>query len=320
MRERLQGIIQKILSWLNAPLFGTAFLKGWMLLAAAAVLIAAAVVVILLLLRRKRKRKAAPVQTKPPAVPITEAPAQLPVLEIANLQEVGQREEQQDAFGLSPFSAYKENGLLAVLCDGMGGMTHGAYVSRLTVERFLNAFPWEDDSTVEALISDISAGVYAQLYGHGGSTLVAVKLVEDSLRFWCVGDSDLFLLRGEKLCALNRRQEYKNDLLEKALHGKLSVEQAYSDPQAGALSCFIGREQTKSDSTRIPIRLAAGDTLLLCSDGISDTLTLRQIGEALAQAPAKACEMLEEAVKAAGDPQQDNYTAIVIRYNGRKEE
>ena len=57
--------------------------------------------------------------------PITERPAPLPVLELANLQGIGSREEQQDAFGISPVDRYEEDGLLAVLCDGMGGMAGG---------------------------------------------------------------------------------------------------------------------------------------------------------------------------------------------------
>ena len=46
-------------------------------------------------------------------------PEPLPELELANLQGVGSREEQQDAFGISRMDRYEEDGLLAVLCDGV---------------------------------------------------------------------------------------------------------------------------------------------------------------------------------------------------------
>ena len=59
--------------------------------------------------------------------PITERPEPLPELELANLQGVGSREEQQDAFGISRMDRYEEDGLLAVLCDGMGGMAEGRH-------------------------------------------------------------------------------------------------------------------------------------------------------------------------------------------------
>ncbi len=48
---------------------------------------------------------------------------------------------------------------------------------------------------------------------------MAALLKENRLSFWCVGDSDLFLLRKNKLYGLNARQEFKNDLILRALDG-----------------------------------------------------------------------------------------------------
>ena len=113
--------------------------------------------------------------------------------------------------------------------------------------------------------------------GTGGTTLVAALLKENRLSFWCVGDSDLFLLRENKLYGLNARQEFKNDLILRALDGAFPVEEAFQDPQAGALSEYIGKEDVTCDYTRMPFLLQPEDALLLCSDGVSDTLTLKQI-------------------------------------------
>ena len=60
--------------------------------------------------------------------------------------------------------------------------------------------------------------------------------------------------------------------------------------------------------------------MLLCSDGVSDTLTLKQIREAMALPPQACCDKLEEEILAAGLPNQDNYTAIVLKYHGKGEE
>ena len=53
---------------------------------------------------------------------------------------------------------------------------------------------------------------------------------------------------------------------------------------------------------------------------MSDTLTLRQIGDAMALSPQQCCEKLEEEILAAEMPNQDNYTAIVLKYHGKTEE
>ena len=252
--------------------------------------------------------------------PITERPAPLPVLELANLQGIGSREEQQDAFGISPVDRYEEDGLLAVLCDGMGGMAEGGLIALETTSQLMGSFPWAEDSSVPGWIAQHSARVYQQFRGQGGTTLVAAMLKENRLSFWCVGDSDLVLLREGRLYSLNIRQEFKNDLVLRALEGAFPVEEAFCDPQADALSQYIGKEEAKCDHTRIPFLLQPEDALLLCSDGVSDTLTLKQIREAMALSPQACCDKLEEEILAAGKPNQDNFTAIIWNYHGKGEE
>ena len=306
--------MEGVRSWLNQPLLP--FLTVWMALAAGAALLLA-LVLVLLLVRRGKKRKQEGQEVEQP---ITERPAPLPVLELANLQGIGSREEQQDAFGISPVDRYEEDGLLAVLCDGMGGMAEGGLIASETTSQLMGSFPWAEDSSVPGWIAQHSARVYQRFRGQGGTTLVAALLKENRLSFWCVGDSDLFLLREGRLYSLNIRQEFKNDLVLRALEGAFPVEEAFCDPQADALSQYIGKEEAKCDHTRIPFLLQPEDALLLCSDGVSDTLTLKQIREAMALSPQACCDKLEEEILAAGKPNQDNFTAIVWNYHGKGEE
>lgn len=306
--------MEGVRSWLNQPLLP--FFTVWMALAAGAALLLA-LVLVLLLVRRGKKRKQEGQEVEQP---ITERPAPLPVLELANLQGIGSREEQQDAFGISPVDRYEEDGLLAVLCDGMGGMAEGGLIASETTSQLMGSFPWAEDSSVPGWIAQHSARVYQQFRGQGGTTLVAAMLKENRLSFWCVGDSDLFLLREGRLYSLNIRQEFKNDLVLRALEGAFPVEEAFCDPQADALSQYIGKEEAKCDHTRIPFLLQPEDALLLCSDGVSDTLTLKQIREAMALSPQACCDKLEEEILAAGKPNQDNFTAIIWNYHGKGEE
>ena len=306
--------MEGVRSWLNQPLLP--FLTVWMALAAGAALLLA-LVLVLLLVRRGKKRKQEGQEVEQP---ITERPAPLPVLELANLQGIGSREEQQDAFGISPVDRYEEDGLLAVLCDGMGGMAEGGLIASETTSQLMGSFPWAEDSNVPGWIAQHSARVYQRFRGQGGTTLVAALLKGNRLSFWCVGDSDLFLLREGRLYSLNIRQEFKNDLVLRALEGAFPVEEAFCDPQADALSEYIGKEEAKCDHTRIPFLLQPEDALLLCSDGVSDTLTLKQIREAMALSPQACCDKLEEEILAAGKPNQDNFTAIVWNYHGKGEE
>ena len=308
--------MEEVLSWLNQPLLQDSFLRLWMAIAAGAVLVLALLLVLVLIRKRKKKKKAETDGEEP----VTEQPAPRPVLELANLQGIGSREEQQDAFGISRMARMEEDGLLAVLCDGMGGMAEGGRIAAETAAELVAMFPWEDDGAVPEWVRQRSGRVYQQFRGHGGTTLVAALLRGRSLSFWCVGDSDLFLLREGRLYELNVRQEFRNDLILRALEGAFPVEDAFTDPQAGALSEYIGKEDVKCDYTYLPFSLQPEDALLLCSDGVSDTLTLKQIREAMALPPQACCDKLEEEILAAGKPNQDNYTAIILQYHGKGEE
>ena len=184
--------MEAVLSWLNRPLVPDSPILIWMALALCAGLALALILVLALV--RKRKKRAAHEKD-----PVTAKPGPLPVLELANLQGLGSREEQQDAFGISPVSRLEEDGLLAVLCDGMGGMAEGGRIAGETVSKMLSLFPWKDDLAVPELIRQWSSLVYKQFRGPGGPTLVAAVLTGQALHFCCVGDSDLVLLRDGRL-------------------------------------------------------------------------------------------------------------------------
>ena len=62
-------------------------------------------------------------------------------------------------------SRLEEDGLLAVLCDGMGGMTEGGRIAGETVSKMLSLFPWKDDLAVPELIRQWSSLVYKQFRG-----------------------------------------------------------------------------------------------------------------------------------------------------------
>lgn len=230
------------------------------------------------------------------------------------------REEQQDAFGLSRMEAMQQHGLLAVLCDGMGGMAEGGRIAAETVSELLSVFPWESDRDVPGWVQNRSRQVYRQFRGRGGTTLVAALLRENRLSFWYAGDSDLFLLRKGELFSLSWRQEYKNELVLRALEGKGEISAAFLDAQAGALAEYIGKDSVSCGYTRKPLLLQPEDALLLCSDGVSDTLTLKQIRQAMELSPKDCCDALEREILAAELPNQDNYTAIVLKYHGKKRE
>ena len=255
---------------------------------------------------------------KRPAADVRETGS--PVM-VANLQGLGERSEQQDAFGISILEDYGTKGLFAVLCDGMGGMRDGRAIAVRCVSGVLKAFPYrtepEELRRFESEVGALNEEIYREYDGSGGATLVAVYLRDGKMWFWSAGDSDILLIRDGRLYPVNEHQEYQVQRLHQAVRDVLSYEDAFHSPQGGALTGFMGAKRLELEKSVRPLVLKSGDLVLLCSDGISDSLSQKAILDAVSvPSPERAMSRLEREVLRASKSGQDNYTAILCRYNG----
>ena len=239
-----------------------------------------------------------------------------------NIQGQGQREGQEDSFALfnsSDPARRKEQGLLAIVADGMGGMEDGKAASETAVEVFRQRFlQWDGREAVpEWLYRGAFAAndqIFCQSRGLSGTTVTAVHILGDDLYWLSVGDSAIFLKRGEGVFQLNREHTYLNQLYAKELEGDvICKERAENDEDARRLTSFIGIDHLKEvDLNLRPWKLKEGDVILLCSDGISGVLTMPELKEAMSLSPDEGCALLETMVLEKGIPEQDNYTGVMI--------
>ena len=95
--------MEDVFMWLNQPLFQDSFIRIWMA-AAVGTGFVLAMILILVLIRKRKKKEKAKLDEKDP---ITEKPDPLPILELANLQGIGNREEQQDALEFPAWSTLR---------------------------------------------------------------------------------------------------------------------------------------------------------------------------------------------------------------------
>lgn len=255
----------------------------------------------------------------PPAPPL--APEGPPVLRAANLQGIGAREGQEDSFAILGAADPAENGLLALVADGMGGMADGKAASEWTAECFLQLYQEKrpDQPMPEwyyQTMHAVSDSVYQRFGGRSGTTLVSVYIRENRVHWLSVGDSAIFLSRGGGVFQLNREHTCLNRLYLQELDREvIDKRQAEMDPDAPRLTSFVGIERlTEIDLSLRPLTLERGDALLLCSDGVSGVLTPPELLEAMTLAPEEGCALLERMILEKNVPQQDNYTGIFIAY------
>lgn len=235
-------------------------------------------------------------------------------------QQLGDRSEQQDSFGVSPPDLMPTKGLLAIVADGLGGMLNGALYSQIAVEtmqrQFQTAAVMEDgaDQLLDAYRAAHEEALrQRKTENEGGSTVVAVLIRKDQCSFLSSGDSRIYLVRGGKLLQLNREQTLGVMLDERAALHFISQEEADNNIRRKALFNHLGLTPPKApDRNLTPFRLLPGDRLALMTDGVFGTLDLPELHHWLCAPVGKAADFTIKAVMAKQKPRQDNCTVLTI--------
>lgn len=250
--------------------------------------------------------------------------------EIGSSSILGTRSYQQD-FG---YFYTGDHEVLAVICDGMGGLEGGERASRTAVELLARDFKRERPKSGEIAAflrreAQRMDQAVAALKGDGGNrlkagtTLVAAYCKDEKLTCISVGDSRIYLIRQHKIRTLNREHNYRLMLQEQLRTGQITrefYEKEEKTAQAEALISFIGMDGLRLvDVTEEPLSLEKGDIVMLCSDGIYKSLDDSQV---LAMVRDNDLDMNIAADRTTamalryGVRGQDNTTVILFRYAG----
>jgi len=214
--------------------------------------------------------------------------------------------------------------LVAVLADGMGGHAGGAVASQIACEAFIHSVRRAAGDNRERLMAALEAAnaVIAEHIANNpalkgmGSTLVGTLFGPDGVEWVSVGDSPLYLYRNGEIALLNEDHSLAPVLDQLAAQGRLSEQEAKTDPRRHLLrSAVAGEELELVDLSRQPLPLHAGDCVVLASDGIHtlDTHEIaRIVSTYLVSGPEAIAEALVRNVEDARDPYQDNVTVLVV--------
>lgn len=184
---------------------------------------------------------------------------------------------------------------LYILADGMGGHQAGEvaaneavnYVCRLFKKELLNnpsirQFPKKIAEVLRQIIKTTNMRVFQMgreidgLRGMG-TTLCCLWIGPESVVIAHVGDSRIYRLSGKKLVQLTKDHSLLRELLDM---GQLSEEQASEFSYKNIITKAIGTEVSVEPSVET-LSLHAGDLFLLCSDGLTDHVSIEEIEKIL---------------------------------------
>lgn len=222
---------------------------------------------------------------------------------------------------VNPRRVGSEGWLLAV-ADGMGGAQAGEVASLVATEHLVRTLiAAMGEIPVASQLRDglVSANQEIRRIARErpecqgmGATITAAIIHEGHAIIGQVGDSRGYLIRAGQIQQITKDQSMVQALVDA---GVLTPEQAAHSPQRNVILKALGaNDELEPDLSRV--KLARGDYLLLCSDGLSNKVgNVEMYDIALkSESLGAACAQLVTLANERGG--EDNITVILARFDG----
>ena len=249
-------------------------------------------------------------------------------LKAYNLQELGQRQNQEDS--LYPALGQSTNDdRLFILCDGMGGHEKGEVASATVCEVMSKAIPsmWKpSEPLTDEMFQQALTAAYDALDAKDngeerkmGTTMTFVCLHADGATVAHIGDSRVYQLRPATKTTpariVFRTQDHSlvNDLVK---IGEITEEEAKHHPQKNVITRAMQpcqEHRAKADIAHLS-DIQPGDYFYMCSDGMLEEATDENILNIITM-PDKTDEEKIEMLRKVTEDNKDNHTAHLIYIN-----
>ena len=230
---------------------------------------------------------------------------------------IGSREIQMDYFTIEE----NENGLLAVLADGMGKEAGGRIAAKTVIRVFKEIFETYNMADhpsyfFKKAFQTANREILKQMdEGRGMAAVSAVMIQGGFLFYGIVGNVKIAVFRNEELVPLGTGHTVDVLAQDKYVEGVLTREDALSMLQEKRIYNYLGRDGFKEmQFYEKPVRLQEGDVVAVFSNGMQESVTWKEMEDCLAR--KKSCkrmafDLVELVNQKKGD--KDNASVILIR-------
>ena len=206
---------------------------------------------------------------------------------------------------------------LFLVADGMGGHQAGDYASRFAVENLVSYLKqYRQGQVVSALLQGIKT-VNAQLYKRSmeepylrgmGTTLVAASIEDDTLYVANIGDSRLYLYREHSMVQITRDHSFVEEMVAR---GQMNRNSHDYFEKKNIITRAVGTDSRVTADFFEEV-LQPEDMILMCSDGLSNMVSERDMERCLSQnisLQQKTEQLVDMANEHGG---KDNITALLV--------
>lgn len=230
------------------------------------------------------------------------------------------REQNQDYCDIVRFS---DDELLVIVCDGMGGAKSGNIASRLACEVFtgevrrtihsgMTQTEIAEMMRAACALSNLTVFEQSRLgseFSGMGTTLVAAFICGREATIANIGDSRAYYMNRQGIARITVDHSVVEDMVRR---GELTPDQARNHPRKNLITRAVGTEPEVACDV-FTKTLSAGDSLLLCTDGLSNVVSDQEILFEVVHGTRhdNCCRRLLGIANSAGSP--DNVTMVLVR-------
>lgn len=234
-----------------------------------------------------------------------------------SMTDAGLRRDMNQDYMFGSESAVGKLPNLFIVADGMGGHNAGDYASKTAVETIVNYIEQSDSglavATMRKAIGEANRTILKEsiidIEKEGmGTTIVAATIKGDKLLVANVGDSRLYIVNEEGIRQITVDHSYVEEMIRS---GKILRSEARNHPERNKITRAVG-VFPKIEVDVFEADIAPGDTILLCTDGLTGMVEDEEIKRIILgqrDLVEKTTTLIETANKNGG---LDNITAMLI--------